>query len=233
VGSWEAFDDAELWPAEPDNAEAKQKVALEMSERLRSGDVVGVGSGTTSLFTLHALAARAAAEGIEWVAVASSYEGELTCSALGVRTTSLQVARPDWSFDGADEVDADSNLNKGRGGAILREKIVMASSPERYIVVDESKLVERLCTNFAVPIEVVPEAVRLVRHSLENLGVTDLSVRPGGKKDGPLITEHGNFLLDAWLPAVDDATERHLQAIPGVVECGLFIGYAPTVLVAR
>jgi ribose 5-phosphate isomerase A len=233
VGSWEAFDDAQLWPAEPANAEAKHRVALQMTERLRPGDVVGVGSGSTSLLTLHALAARATTEGIDWLAVPTSYESELTCSVLGVRTTSLQVARPDWSFDGADEVDPDSNLNKGRGGALLREKIVMASSPERYVVVDESKLVERLGTNFAVPIEVLPEAVRLVRHALANLGVRDLSVRPGGTKDGPLITEHGNLILDAWLPAVDDATERHLQAIPGVVECGLFIGYAPTVLVAR
>jgi len=233
MGSWEAFDDAQLWPAEPAHAEAKHEVAAQMTERLRPGDVVGVGSGTTSLLTLHALAARASAEGIDWVAIPTSYESELTCGALGVRTTSLEVARPDWSFDGADEVDPASNLNKGRGGALLREKIVMASSPERYIVVDESKLVERLGTNFPVPIEVLPEAVRLVRHSLSGLGVSDVTLRPGGTKDGPLITEHGNFILDAWLPAVDDATERHLQAIPGVMECGLFIGYAPTVLVAR
>jgi ribose 5-phosphate isomerase A len=233
VGSWEAFDDSQLWPAEPTHAEAKHKVALQMTERLRAGDVVGVGSGSTSLLTLHALATRAATEGIDWVAVPSSYESELTCGALGIRTTSLQVERPDWSFDGADEVDAESNLNKGRGGALLREKLVMASSPERYVVVDESKLVDRLGTKFPVPIEVIPESLRLVHHALENLGVSDLRVRPGGTKDGPLITEHGNLILDAWLPAVDDATERHLQAIPGVVECGLFIGYAPTVLVAR
>ena len=71
-----------------------------------------------------------------------------------------------------------------------REKIVMASSPERYVVVDESKLVERLGTNFAVPIEVLPEAVRLVRHALANLGVGDLSVRPGGTKDGPFPTHY-------------------------------------------
>src|SRR6202034_1058936 len=112
-GSWEAFDDAQLWPAEPANAQAEDQGAPQMTARLPPGDVGRGRFRSTSLLTLHALAARATTEGIDWLAVPTSYESELTCSALGVRTTSLQVARPDWSFDGADEVDPDSNLNKG------------------------------------------------------------------------------------------------------------------------
>jgi ribose 5-phosphate isomerase A len=233
VGSWEGFEDAPLAATESVNAAAKSQVAAQMADRLRAGDVVGVGSGSTSLLTIHALAARAGAEGLDWVAVCTSYESELTCASLGIRTTTLDVVRPDWSFDGADEVDPASNLNKGRGGALLREKVVMASSPERYVVVDESKLVEHLCSKFPVPVEVLPEAVQFVRHALGGLGVTRMALRPGGTKDGPAVTEHGNLLLDVWLPAIDDGTERQLQAIPGVIECGLFLGYAPTVLVAR
>jgi ribose 5-phosphate isomerase A len=234
VGSYEvAFDDGQLWPTPVANDAAKRAAAAQMAERLRPGDVVGVGSGSTSRLTIDALAARARAEGIEWTAVPTSIEVELTCAAQGVATGSLAVLRPDWSFDGADEVDGAANLIKGRGGALLREKLVMASSPERYVVVDPTKLVERLGTRFAVPLEVVPEALRVVGDALARRGCTDVVVRHTDGKDGPLITERGNLLLDARLADITEHTEAELKAIPGVVESGLFIGYRPTVVVAR
>jgi ribose 5-phosphate isomerase A len=212
----------------------KSRAASAGASLIRHGMTVGLGSGSTAALMVRSLAQRIEREHLLITAVSSSIETTRLAGSLGITVLDLDdVLDLDISLDGADEIDTAFRMIKGRGGALLREKIVMASSPERYVVVDESKLVDRLGTNFAVPIEVLPEAVRLVRHALANLGVRDLSVRPGGTKDGPLITEHGNLILDAWLPAVDDATERHLQAIPGVVECGLFIGYAPTVLVAR
>jgi len=234
VGSWETgFGEDQLWPREVSNADQKREVARKMAERVRSGDVVGVGSGSTSLFTLKALADRAASESIDWVAVTTSDEMELTCASLGVPTTSLQVVRPDWSFDGADEVDPSGNLIKGRGGAMLREKLVMASSPERYVVVDSAKLVDRLGSKFPVPLEVVPEAVRLVHDELRGWNVGEIGLRAGVSKDGPVITEHGNYVLDVRMLEIEEDAEKRLKAIPGVVECGLFIGYAPTVLVSQ
>ena len=233
MGSWEvAFDDSQLWPGPVANDEAKRAAATQMAKRLREGDVVGVGSGSTSRLTIEALTTRASSEGIEWTAIPTSLEVELTCAGYGIPIGSLSALRPDWSFDGADEVDPNANLIKGRGGALLREKLVMASSPERYVVVDPSKLVDRLGTRFAVPLEVLPEALRLVCDALARHGCTDVVLRHGDGKDGPLITERGNYLLDARLPDITEATETELKAIPGVAESGLFIGYAPTVIVA-
>jgi ribose 5-phosphate isomerase A len=232
VGSWEvAFDDGQLFGAVA-NEPAKRAAAARMAGRLRADDVVGVGSGTTSWLTIEALADRATSEGLSWSAVPTSLESELACARRGVATGSLATLRPDWSFDGADEVDPAGNLIKGRGGALLREKLVMASSPERYVVVDPSKLVDRLGTRFRVPLEVVPEALRLVRDALARRGVTEVSVRRSEGKDGPTITEHGNYLLDARLTEIDEHTEAELKAIPGVVESGLFFGYRPSVIVA-
>jgi len=233
VGSWEvAFDDGQLWPGPVANDVAKRAAAAEMAKRLRPGDVVGVGSGSTARLTIAALVARARAEGIAWTAVPTSLEVELTCGGYGIATGSLSVLRPDWSFDGADEVDPVGNLIKGRGAALLREKLVMVSSPERYVVVDPSKLVDRLGARFAVPLEVIPESLRLVFDALARRGCTDVVLRHGDGKDGPLITERGNYLLDARLTGITEHTESELKAIPGVVESGLFIGYAPTVIVS-
>jgi ribose 5-phosphate isomerase A len=233
VGSWEvAFDTSELWAEGLANVDAKRAAAAQMAERLRPGDVVGVGSGSTSRLTIEALAKRSGSEGVLWTAIPTSYEVELACAAYGVPTVSLATARPDWSFDGADEVDPSANLIKGRGGAVLREKLVMSASRERYVVVDPSKLVEHLGTRFAVPVEIRPEALRLVRDVLSTRGCRDVTVRLGTGKDGPLITEGGNFILDAVLPEITVDTEVALKAIPGVVESGLFIGYSPTVVVS-
>jgi len=232
VGSYEvAFDEGQLAGA-VDNEPAKRDAAQKMAQRLRPGDVVGVGSGSTSRLTLEALAARSSAEGLSWSAVATSHEVELACGAAGIPTVSLATSRPDWSFDGADEVDPAANLIKGRGGAILREKLVMAASPERYVVVDPSKLVAQLGERHRVPVEVVPEAVRLVLDELARRGWSDAVLRHGGGKDGPVITERGNYLLDVAVrdPAPD--AESVLKSLPGVVESGLFLGYGPTIVVA-
>jgi len=215
------------------NADAKEHVAKEMAIRLRDADVVGVGSGSTSLLTLYALVDLAAERGLRFTAITTSLEMEITCHQLNVETSSLLQRRPDWSFDGADEIDGALNMIKGRGGAMLRERLVMSSSPERYVVVDRSKIVARLGENASVPLEIVPESLNLVRSLLlDTYAIERLELRPAVPKDGPVITEKGNLILDVKFADVQPALDSTLRSIPGVVATGLFIGFNPKVISA-
>ncbi|MDR3424624.1 MAG: ribose 5-phosphate isomerase A [Alphaproteobacteria bacterium] len=228
MSKWQTDKSSDLVWCRPISArEQKEAVAERLSRRLKDGDVVGIGSGSTSFLTLLALARRAAAESLSFTAIATSIEIERVCAALGVPTASLACLRPDWNFDGADEVDPVGRLIKGRGGAMFREKLVMAASLERYIVVDESKMVSRLGEKFAVPVEVVPEAVDLVRQQLAALGAVASDLRLAASKDGPVVTEFGGIILDVrFKDAVP--SEQALESLPGVVATGLFDGWKYT-----
>lgn len=222
-----------MWHQPITNQAAKQKLARKMAERLHDNDIVGVGSGSTCFLALQALASHAKRLQLQFTAVPTSLEMELCCTGLNIPMVSLRTAQPLWSFDGADEVDADGNLIKGRGGALFREKLVMKASPEVYILVDESKRVKRLGEKFPVPVEVFPEALQLVQQALGHIKeVREVTLRTAVKKDGPVITESGNLLLDVDFRTVPLTMEQQLKAIPGVIESGLFVGYKPTVLSA-
>ena len=214
------------------NREAKQKVALKIAEKVKDGDVIGVGSGSTSFLALVAIAERAKAEKLNVKAIATSIELSMACSKLGVPLTTLFENRPDWLFDGADEVDPKRSLIKGRGGAMFKEKLMMASSPKNYIIIDETKLVDKLCTKFPIPIEVFPQALLHVEEQLTRLGARDITLRPAKGKDGPVITENGNLIVDAKFDAIPDDLEVKIKSITGVIESGLFMGFDVEVLVA-
>jgi len=220
------------WHREIINRTEKEAVAKKAAKRLKDGDVVGVGSGSTSYLALLALVERRDKEKLSFTAIVASVEMELICAALCVPVAQLHLLRPDWSFDGADEVDAKNNIIKGRGGAMLREKLVLKASPERYILIDHSKKVKRLGQNFAVPVEVYPEAVHLVESALNEIKeVTSVSLRQAVVKDGPLITEYGNLVLDVKFSKIALGMEQKLKAIVGVVETGLFMDYKVTIIV--
>jgi ribose 5-phosphate isomerase A len=229
---WNASDiDRPTTPGDISNYDAKVKVARQMAERLRHGDVVGVGSGSTSMLALHALVDQANAGGWKFSAITTSLEIEIACAELAVQTSSLVQERPDWSFDGADEVDGQLNMIKGRGGAMLREKLIIASSPERYILVDSSKRVEKLGLKFPIPLELVPESLQLVRSELlERFDVHQIELRMAVGKDGPVITENRNLILDVRFSDVTPDLDPQLNSLPGVVGTGLFIGFHPTVI---
>ncbi|HZY35824.1 MAG TPA: ribose 5-phosphate isomerase A [Mucilaginibacter sp.] len=214
------------------NREAKQKVALKIAEKVTDGDVIGVGSGSTSFLALVAIAERVKAEKLNIKAIATSIELSMACSKLGVQLTTLFENRPDWLFDGADEVDPKRSLIKGRGGAMFKEKLMMASSAKNYIIIDETKLVDKLCTKFPVPIEVFPQALLHVEDRLLKLGATSILLRPAKGKDGPVITENGNLVVDAKFDEVPDDLEIKIKSITGVIESGLFMGFDVEVLVA-
>ncbi|HEX4133917.1 MAG TPA: ribose 5-phosphate isomerase A [Bryobacteraceae bacterium] len=231
--NWDNPSDRNFWSGEISNRAAKEELGRQIAEKVEDGEVIGVGSGSTSWIAIHAIAERVRREGLSVTTVCTSQEVTMACIALDLPVASLLQRRPDWAFDGADEVDPDRNLIKGRGGAMFMEKIVMHASPRNFILVDESKLVTRLGAKFPVPIEVLPVALRLVEHELAALGAVAMALRAAVKKDGPVITEHGNFILDVRFREIHKSLERDIKAVPGVIESGLFMGRDVEIVVAR
>lgn len=205
---------------------------MRLAERLKDGDVVGVGSGSSSYIAIQVLGERVKREGLRCFAIPTSHEAAFECAASGLIVTSLLQHSPDWSFDGADEVDPAFNLLKGRGGAMFKEKLLMKASPHCYILIDESKRVERLGEKFPIPVEAHPAALTVVEAGLRSLGAQDIVLRPGRGKDGPVITENGNFILDVRFQEVTEGLEQALKSLTGVLETGLFWGFPVDVLVA-
>lgn len=214
-----------LWNGEISNLKEKERIAEKLAKRVKNGDVIGVGSGSTSFVATKAIAKRIKEENLSITAIPTSYEVKVLCENLGIPTTTLMVQKPDWSYDGADEVSKENWLVKGRGGAMYKEKLNIASSSVTYILVDDSKMVEHICDKFPIPVEVTPEAINFVRQALLQIGAETVVLRLAKGKDGPVITESGNVILDAVFHNVDETYEAKLKSIVGVVETGLFIGY--------
>ena len=210
---------------EIENKEEKEKIAKKISEKVKNGDVIGFGSGTTSYLAILAIAEKMKKDDIKITAIPTSYEIELLCNNLRIQTTTLKQAKPDWSFDGADEVNKEKWVIKGRGGAMFREKLNIANSKITYILADRSKLVDRLGEKFSIPVECYPEALNYVKEELIMLGAEKIEIRQAVKKDGPVITESGGIILDAKFLRITEHLEKDIKSIIGVIESGLFIGY--------
>jgi ribose 5-phosphate isomerase A len=220
------------WSSPIINLEGKQKVADEIAVKVKDGDILGVGSGSTVYVALLAIAKRIKEEKLNVKAIPTSIEISMFCAKLGIPLTTLYEHKPDWLFDGADEVDPNKSLIKGRGGAMFKEKLLISSSPVNYIIVDDSKLVQKLGTNFPVPIEVFPPALLHVEEELRKIGANSLQIRPAKGKDGPIISENGNMVFDAHFDDIDGDMEVKIKSITGVIESGLFIGYNVEILKA-
>lgn len=206
------------------NLPEKEELARRIAQNVLDGQVIGVGSGSTAYVAIQAIAERVRIERLNVSVVCTSPEVTLACAAVGLQVGSLLQKRPDWAFDGADEVDPDHNLIKGRGGAMFMEKVMMHASPKNFILVDPSKLVAKLGEKFPIPVEVLPVAMRVVEHELHGLGATEILMRMAAGKDGPVVTENGNFILDVRFADIQGSLERDVKAIPGVIESGLFWG---------
>lgn len=215
------------------NREGKEIVAREIAAMAEEGDVIGAGSGSTVYLTLFALAERIRKESLHIEVIPASAEISMTCIQLGIPQTTLWNKRPDWAFDGADEVDPERSLIKGRGGAMFKEKLLIRSSGKTFIIVDPSKLVNILGSKFPIPVEVFPHALSYVEKELRRLGASEISLRPAHGKDGPILTENGNFILDTRFHYIDASLEEQLKTITGVIESGLFINYDIEVVVTR
>lgn len=207
------------------NREEKEKVARKIADKVKDGDVIGFGSGSTSYLTVCAIAEKMKKENISITAIPTSYEVEFLCHYLEIPTTTLLDKKPDWSFDGADEVNREKWLIKGRGGAMFREKLNIVNSKITYILVDHTKLVDKLGEKFSIPVECYPYAINHIKEELLMLGATEIKIRKAVAKDGPILTESGSVIFDVKFDKISEHLEKDIKGITGVIESGLFIGY--------
>lgn len=212
------------------NLEEKQQIADRIAQRVKNGDVIGFGSGSTAYLAVKAIGKRIQQEGVNILAIPTSHEIKMLCAELNIPTTTILENKPDWCFDGADEIDPNKWLIKGRGAAMFKEKLNIANSKITYILADKTKMVERLGEKFPVPIECYPDAINSVKEKLNDLGAFEINVRQAVKKDGPVITENNNIILDVKFTEIYEALEKDIKSITGVIESGLFIGYNVEIL---
>jgi ribose 5-phosphate isomerase A len=213
--------------------ENEKAAAAQASMRfVHDSNVVGLGSGSTSAYALRLLAERVRA-GLKIRGIPTSTHIEELARAAGIPLTSFEeVQQIDVTIDGADEFDSHLNLIKGGGGALLHEKIVASASKLLVIITDSSKQVPVL-GKFPLPVEVIGFAEPMIIRRIEGLGAKANRRRlPDGT---PFITDEHNHILDCHFDQIPDpaALARKLEAMPGVVEHGLFVGMAGVVLVAK
>jgi ribose 5-phosphate isomerase A len=213
--------------------ELKRKAAEKAVESVGSGMVVGLGTGSTAVHAVRAVG-RMLQEGAlrDIVAIPTSEVTAREAEKWHIPLTTLNN-HPiiDVTIDGADEIAPNLDLIKGLGGALLREKIVAASSKQFIVVADDRKIVTQLGTRAPVPVEVIPFAQQSVASFLESLAER-VALRM--QDDQPFITDEGNIILDCYVNGIDDAVllDQMIRSQPGVVENGLFLGMATRAIVA-
>ncbi|MBP3707210.1 MAG: ribose 5-phosphate isomerase A [Clostridia bacterium] len=213
------------WNSHIENEAEKQELAKKVASKVNDGDVIGFGSGSTSYIAIKEIAKKINNEKLNILAIPTSYEIKLLCDRLNIPTVTIMEYKPDWSFDGADEYNDKNWMIKGRGAAMFKEKLNIVSSNKVYILADNTKYVDRLGKNHSIPVECFPEAIKFVKKELEKLGANECNIRTGRGKDGPIITENNNLILDAKFNEINEKLEKDIKLIPGVIESGLFIGY--------
>ena len=204
---------------------AKRAAGYQAADMAEDGMILGLGTGSTVLYALERLSCRVR-EGLQVRGIPTSYQTARRAYEYGIPLTTLdEEPVPDLVIDGADQVDTRLRLIKGRGAALTKEKCVASVGLRLLIVVDEQKMVKTL--SGPVPVEVIPFAIRPVLSHLEGLGCVPV-LREGIKKDGPVITDNGNFIVDCKFDGMDnpEVLETTLAGITGVVESGLFCHFA-------
>ena len=215
----------------------KQAVALAAVDQIENGMILGLGSGSTAALMIEALAVKIKTGEIKnVVGVTTSFQGEVLASELDIPLKSLSsVSEIDLAIDGADEVDPKFQLIKGGGACHVQEKLVAALAKKFIVVVDSTKLVEKLNLDFKLPVEVLPSAWKQVQKTLINLG-GEGNLRMAQKKAGPIVTDQGNLILDlTFRNGIDqpELLESQINNIPGVLENGLFVNLTDEVLVGK
>ncbi len=222
---WNDIDGAGyVWQKDISAYDEKLAMGKRVAALARDGEVIGVGTGSSSYLGLLCLAERVKKENLKITVIPAATEIRLACASNDVHFAPLSALRPDWCFDGADEVDENGYVLKGRGGGLFMEKLIISSCERRYLLVGKSKFVKKL-GRCSLPVEVFPEAVKYVEAALISIGATDVRFRAAVAKDGPAVTEHGNILLDCRFDSYGAGLEKEIKAIPGIIESGLFQDY--------
>lgn len=208
--------------------DAKRHAGESAARAVESGMVVGLGTGSTAAQAIRALGERQGTD-FSVTGIPTSYQSREAAREAGIPLTTLDEATPDIAIDGADQF-ADGTLIKGGGGAHAREKIVDSAADRLLIVADPTKEAEIL--DHPVPVEILPDARPTVAARIEELGGVP-TLRAAKRKDGPVVTDNGNLLLDCSFGEIDDpeTLSRQLSSIPGVVEHGLFVGLADEIYI--
>ena len=223
-----------------DSDRLKREAAGRALDLVEPGMRLGLGSGTTAHAFVDLVGERVKA-GLDVRCVATSEATAAQAKALGIALATLEeIPELDLTVDGADEIDPGLRLIKGGGGALLREKIVAAASRRMAVIADSHKLVPRLGA-FPLPVEVVPFGLAATRRHIERaiaaLGLAG-PIRLRGEQTGealaPFVTDGGHYILDCALAAIADPERlaEALEQIPGIVEHGLFLGYAEMAVIA-
>ncbi len=215
----------------------KEAVAKAAVEQIQDGMVLGLGSGSTAALMIEALGAKLASGDLtEIVGVTTSFQGEVLASKFGIPLQSLSaVNHIDLAIDGADEVDSCFQLIKGGGACHVQEKLVASIAKRFVVVVDSTKIVDRLNIGFKLPVEVLPSAWRQVQRELQGFNGNS-ELRMAVNKAGPVVTDQGNLVLDvSFVDGISnpETLEKRINNIPGVLENGLFVNLADEVLVGQ
>ncbi len=201
---------------------------------VRDGTIVGLGTGSTAVHVIRELGRRVSDDGLDIIGIPTSFDSDVLARQCGIPVRTLDdIDRIDIAIDGADEVDPDKQLIKGGGAAHTREKIIDGMADQFIVIVDESKMVDRLGESFPVPVEVIPMAYRPVSQALEHMGGKPVLRMGGSGKVGPVITDQGNMVIDVTFPAIPEPAiiEADINNIPGVLENGLFVDMASLILI--
>lgn len=214
----------------------KQEVGKAAAALVKSGTIVGLGTGSTTAYAIEYIGERLKSGEIkDIVGVPTSFQAEVLAKQYGIPLTTLDaIDHIDIAIDGADEVDPQKNLIKGGGAAHTREKVVDYLANQFVVVVDAGKMVDKLGSTFAVPVEVIPMAITPVMNAIAKMG-GKAELRMGIKKAGPVITDQGNMVVDVRFDDIPDPVnlEKTLNNIPGVLENGIFVNCADIVLIGE
>lgn len=212
----------------------KERVAIHAASLVKDGMLVGLGTGSTADLFIAELARRRSEQGLQVTTAASSVVSMLKAHALGLPMLAIEhLTRLDLYVDGADEVTPDNTLLKGQGADLVKEKLLARASDQFIVLVDQSKMVDRIGARFPVPVEVMPFAWQMVKQRLEEMGGHG-ALRQNNNGSGLAVTSHGSLVLDmVFGPELDSGQlDDILNAMPGVVEHGIFRGLASVVLLA-
>lgn len=216
-----------------DKSAQKKRAGYRAAEYVEDGMVVGLGTGSTAKYAIEKIGQRIEEENLNIEAIPTSLKTEKRAENANIPLTQLDSANKiDLTIDGADEVDPQSKLIKGGGGALLREKIIASNSKKNIIIVDKSKMVDILGKSFDLPVEILSYGYKAIKEKIETL---DCTATLRTKDQEIWETDNGNYIVDCSFPKIDDpeSLSKDLNIIPGVVENGLFLDLADKIIIGK